>query len=133
MRAEVSRIYDMGARVGSFSDTEPDTDPGQTQSVAEVKGLVQQIAGRVGQAVRGLEAKLLKYLHTGILPALTHPTRAAAWVVSLVSTDNGYGVCDSRQCWAKAEDFLCSQDSELRPVGRRRCLRSASNSSIIGL
>ena len=43
MRAEVSRIYDMGTRVGSFSDTEPDTDPGQAQSVAEVKGLVQQM------------------------------------------------------------------------------------------
>ena len=43
MRADVSRIYDMGTRVGSFSDTEPDTDPGQAQSVAEVKGLVQQM------------------------------------------------------------------------------------------
>ena len=43
VRAEVSRIYDMGTRVGSFSDTEPDTDAGQAQSVAEVKGLVQQM------------------------------------------------------------------------------------------
>jgi hypothetical protein len=43
MRAEVSRVYDMGMRVGSFSDTEPDTDPGQAQSVAEVKGLVHQM------------------------------------------------------------------------------------------
>src|SRR4051794_39496202 len=43
MRAEVSRIYDMGTRVGSFSDAEPDTDAGQTQSVAEVKALVQQM------------------------------------------------------------------------------------------
>jgi hypothetical protein len=43
MRAEVSRIYDMGTRVGSFSDTEPDTDPGQAQLVAEVKALVQQM------------------------------------------------------------------------------------------
>lgn len=33
----------MGTRVGSFSDTEPDTDPGHAQSVAEVKELVQQM------------------------------------------------------------------------------------------
>jgi hypothetical protein len=43
MRAEASRIYEMGTRVGSFSDGQPDTDQGHTLSVAKVKELVEQM------------------------------------------------------------------------------------------
>jgi hypothetical protein len=43
MGADLSRVYDMGTRVGSFSDTEPDTDPGHAQLVAEVKRLVEEM------------------------------------------------------------------------------------------
>ena len=77
------RIYDMGARVGSFSDTEPDTDPGQAQSVAEVKGLVQQMqvvatAQRTGLIDRRAGATEKKSLRREILAGpVTHLARSA--------------------------------------------------------
>jgi hypothetical protein len=43
MRAQASRIYEMGGRVGSFSDGQPDTDQSHQLSVAQVKAVVEQM------------------------------------------------------------------------------------------
>jgi hypothetical protein len=43
MRAQASRIYEMGGRVGSFSDGQPDTEQSHQLSVAQVKAVVEQM------------------------------------------------------------------------------------------
>lgn len=43
MRAEASRIFEMGTRVGSFSDGQPDTDKGHNLSVQRVKEVVERM------------------------------------------------------------------------------------------
>jgi hypothetical protein len=96
MRAEVSRIYDMGTRVGSFSDAEPDTDPGQAQSVAEVKRLVEQMkvaaaAQRTGlidrRAGAAEKANLRREILAGPVTHLAQVGRRAARDVHEVGQD----------------------------------------------
>ena len=43
MRWEVSRTYEMGTRVVSFDDTQPDTDEGHVLSATKVKDVVTQM------------------------------------------------------------------------------------------
>ena len=43
MRAEDGRIFEMGTRVGSFSDGQPDTDKGHNLSVQRVKEAVEEM------------------------------------------------------------------------------------------
>jgi hypothetical protein len=54
MRAEASRIYEMGTRVASFSDAQPDTDQSHVLSVAKVKEVVAQMQVVAGAQRAGL-------------------------------------------------------------------------------
>jgi hypothetical protein len=87
MRAEASRIYEMGTRVGSFSDGQPDTDQGHTLSVAKVKELVAQMtsvaaaqrAGLVDSAAGAAEkAKLRREILAGPVAHLAEVGRRAS-------------------------------------------------------
>jgi hypothetical protein len=87
MRAEASRIYEMGGRVGAFSDGQPDTDQSHLQSVAQVKEIVQQMkvvaaAQRAGlinrRAASAEKARLRREILAGPIAHLAEVGRRAA-------------------------------------------------------
>ena len=87
MRAEASRTYEMGGRVASFSDGQPDTDQSHLQSVAQVKELVQQMtvvaaaqrAGLIDRRAGSAEkARLRREILAGPVTHLAEVGRRAA-------------------------------------------------------
>lgn len=87
MRAESSRMYEMGGRVGMFSDGQPDTDEGHQMSVAKVKEVVARMkvvaaiqrAGLVDKGAGSAEkARLRREILAGPIAHLAEVGRRAS-------------------------------------------------------
>src|SRR2546426_30715 len=122
MRAEASRIYEMGGRVGSFSDGQPDTDQGHTLSVEKVKelvkhGLSESVLGQFGEMLDRFDAAVLlantgRTAHKGATKQLDELAAEIASVVRTMDARNRQRFQDNRQLlesWISASTVLGSK------------------------